>query len=138
MKKLFATILAFVYLSTSMGATIHFHYCMGRFISWSLSDKESKACANCGMQKNTQNPSSLSAKSNCCQDAVHQVKTDKDQKATQTDLQFSKIFAEAYAVHKQALSNNLFSSLAVAFPNSNAPPFESKNPIFILNRNFRI
>jgi hypothetical protein len=138
MKKFFATILAFVYLSASMGATIHFHYCMSKFVSWSLSDRESKTCANCGMQKNTQNPNSLSAKSNCCHDEVKQVKTDKDQKIPQTDLQFSKIFAEAFSVHNPALSDNLFSSLAVAFPNSNAPPIESKNRIFILNRNFRI
>src|ERR1700676_549531 len=138
MKRFFATILAFVYLSSSMGATIHFHYCMGKFVSWSLSDRESKTCAKCGKQKNTQNPNSLSAKTNCCQDEVQQVKTDKDQKVPQTDLQFSKIFAEAYAVHNPTLSDNLFSSLAVAFPNSNAPPIESKNPIFILNRNFRI
>ena len=138
MKKFFATILAFVYLSASMGATIHFHYCMGRYISWSLADKGNEACANCGMQKNIQHPNSLSAKSNCCQDEVQQVKTDNDQKAPQADLQFSKIFAEACSVHNPALSDNLFSSLAVAFPNSNGPPLESKNPLFILNRNFRI
>src|ERR1700676_2279048 len=126
MKKFFATILAFVYLSTSIGATIHFHYCMGKYVSWTLSEKEGKSCANCGMQKNTQNPNSLSAKSKCCQDEVQRIKTDKDQKTPQAHLQFFKIFAEAHSVHSPALSDNLFSSLAVAFPNSNAPPFAGK------------
>ncbi len=44
MKKVLTTILAFVYLSTSMGATIHLHYCMGKLASWSLIDHESKNC----------------------------------------------------------------------------------------------
>ena len=138
MKKGLAAIFAILYLSTSLGATIHFHYCMGKLSSWSLSDKESKSCATCGMLQNNSNAKSISSKLNCCHDEVQQVKTDKDQKVPEPDLQFSKIFAETFAVQHSELSVNLFASLAVAFPNSNAPPPESQNPIFLLNRNFRI
>ncbi len=53
MKKVLTTILAFVYLSTSMGATIHLHYCMGKLASWGLIDHESKNCTKCGMVKKT-------------------------------------------------------------------------------------
>ena len=49
MKKVLAIILAFVYLTSSMGATVHLHYCMGKLASWSLIDHESKNCAECGM-----------------------------------------------------------------------------------------
>jgi hypothetical protein len=138
MKKLLVTILAFVYLSTSMGATMHLHYCMGKLASWGLIDKEGKNCATCGMAKKTSNPGCVTAKTGCCKDEHKLIKTDKDQKVPQSDLQFSKIFAEALAAHNPALLVSPFSSLAVAFPNSNAPPLTSKNPIFLLNRNFRI
>jgi hypothetical protein len=138
MKKVLAAIFAVLYLSTSMGATIHVHFCMGKAISWGLTDRESKSCLNCGMPTNNSGTNSLSGKSNCCHDESQQLKTDKDQKVPQSDLQFSKIFAEALAVHNPALSINPFTSLAVAYPNSNAPPFNSKNPIVLLNRNFRI
>jgi hypothetical protein len=43
MKKALATILAVIYLSTSIGATVHFHYCMGKLASWGLTDQHSSA-----------------------------------------------------------------------------------------------
>jgi len=95
MKKVLAAIFAFLYLSTSMGATIHVHFCMGKPISWGLTDRESKSCLNCGMPANNSGTNSVSTKSNCCHDESQQVKTDKDQKVPQSDFQFSKVFAEA-------------------------------------------
>ena len=80
MKKLLATILAFVYLSTSMGATIHLHYCMGKLASWGLINHESKNCGQCGMIKKTPASQSMTAKMDCCRDEHKQIKTDNDQK----------------------------------------------------------
>ena len=80
MKKVLATILAFVYLSTSMGATIHLHYCMGKLASWGLIDHDSKNCTKCGMVKKTPGSHFMAAKMDCCRDEHKQIKTDKDQK----------------------------------------------------------
>jgi hypothetical protein len=51
MKKLFVAILAILYLSTSTGATLHVHYCMGRLAGWGLGHNNSKTCGKCGMEK---------------------------------------------------------------------------------------
>ena len=66
MKKFLTTILALVYLATSTGATIHLHYCMGRLFSWSLVDKDSKTCGQCGMPKSGKDAHCLSFKDGCC------------------------------------------------------------------------
>jgi hypothetical protein len=36
MKKILVSILAVFYLASSVGATVHLHYCMDKFINWSL------------------------------------------------------------------------------------------------------
>ena len=64
MKKFLTSILAFLYLSTSMGATIHLHYCMGKLASWGLIDHERKNCAQCGMIKKTSASQNVAAKWN--------------------------------------------------------------------------
>src|SRR5664279_5304158 len=86
MKKVLTTILAFVYLSTSMGATIHLHYCMGKLASWGLINHESKHCAQCGMVKQKSSPQGMTAKMDCCRDEHKQIKTDKDQKIVPSEL----------------------------------------------------
>src|SRR5258708_28019621 len=88
MKKVFATILAIIYLSTSMGATVHLHYCMGKLFSWSLTDKDSKNCGQCGMPKSAMGGHCLSFKDGCCKDKQAHIQIDKDQKATENAYQF--------------------------------------------------
>jgi hypothetical protein len=59
MKKIFAIVLFLLYLATSSGATINFHYCMGKFIGWDIAAAPS-TCSNCGMKKEN--------KKDCCND----------------------------------------------------------------------
>src|SRR5450432_3882623 len=98
MKKVLATILAFVYLSSSMGATIHLHYCMGKLASWGLIDHESKSCAQCGMTKRSPASQCMAAKMNCCKDEHKQIKTDKDQKLSPSEFFKNNVLSQAVAL----------------------------------------
>jgi hypothetical protein len=138
MKKVLATILAFIYLSTSMGATVHLHYCMGKLVFWGLGNHESKSCTFCGMPKKTTHNHCVTAMKNCCKDEHKQIKTDKDQKTTQSELQEYKLFADASVVKYPAIFDIHISSFAVDYPTGNVPPKIGYIPVFLLNCNFRI
>lgn len=138
MKKVLTTILAFVYLSTSIGATVHLHYCMGKLVSWGLINHDSRNCTICGAVKNADNTNCISAKMGCCKDEHKQVKTGGDQKIVSSEWQFLKLFSSVTTVNFQSLPDFLVPSFAIAYPTSNAPPDIGKVAAFILNRNFRI
>jgi hypothetical protein len=138
MKKFFAGILAFLYLSTSMGASIHLHYCMGKFISWGLINHESKNCEYCGMAKNSGPKGSQIAKKSCCSDEHKELKTDRDQKAALGEFEFLKLLPDASALHFLTLPEFPVSSNLLARPTANAPPVMHAPPVFLRNCNFRI
>jgi hypothetical protein len=138
MKKVLATILAFVYLSSCMGATIHLHYCMGKLASWGLIDHESKNCPQCGMVKKTSSSQSLAAKMDCCRDEHKQIKTEKDQKLFPSEFFKYNNLSQAIALNGSVTQSINASSISIEYPNTNAPPLFDKLPRFILYRNFRI
>jgi hypothetical protein len=138
MKKVLATILAFVYLSSSMGATIHLHYCMGKLASWGLINHESKNCSRCGMIKNIPSSQNIAAKMNCCRDEHKQIKTDSDQKLFSSEFSKYSDLSQAITPQVSATENLKAVSISVAYPKTNAPPLYFKLPRFILNCNFRL
>jgi hypothetical protein len=138
MKKVLATILAFVYLSSSMGATIHLHYCMGKLASWGLIDHESKTCPKCGMFKKKPASKCMTAKMDCCRDEHKQIKTDKDQKLFPSEFFKYNNSLQAIALNESVTQSIKAFSISIAYPNTNAPPLFDKLPRFILYRNFRI
>ena len=132
MKKAIISILAILYISTSTGATIHFHYCMGRLVNWKLGHKLSDRCGKCGMKINHQ-----SLNNGCCKDEFKQIKNDKDQKLTTAAL---VLIHPAYILssnfQSELLSINTL-SVSETYPVSNAPP-RSLEPIYIRNCVFLI
>jgi hypothetical protein len=138
MKKFFASILAFLYLSTSMGATLHLHYCMGKLVSWGLINHETRNCEYCGMPKAGSSPNGFTAKKHCCQDEQKIIQTDKDQKTAAGEFQFPKLFPDASAVHFLTLPDFRIPSVTTAGSMSHAPPPAAKQPVFLSNCNFRI
>jgi hypothetical protein len=138
MKKFLATILAFLYLSSSMGATIHLHYCMGKLASWGLIDHESKNCRQCGMVKQSASSHSTELKTECCRDEHKQIKTDKDQKLTPSEFLKYNSLAKAIALTEPALTSTGYFSACTEYPKTNAPPLIDHLPLFVLYRNFRI
>ena len=72
MKKILVSIFAVFYLASSVGATVHLHYCMDKFIDWSLL-KGGDKCDKCGMEKD----------GGCCKDENKFVKNNVDQKVAE-------------------------------------------------------
>jgi hypothetical protein len=138
MKKVLATILALVYLSSSMGATIHLHYCMGKLASWGLINQEGKNCTRCGMVKKASGSPSMASKMDCCRDEHKQIKTDKDQKLFPSEFFKYNNTSQVIALNEPAVQSIKALSISIEYPNTNAPPLFDKLPRFILYRNFRI
>jgi hypothetical protein len=138
MKKLFATILAIVYLSTSMGATVHLHFCMGKLTSWSLANQDKESCGYCGMPKNSTNSQGIAVKGGCCKDTQTVVKLDKDQKASESAYKVFSLPADTLSGNFVNLPDRYIASLTVDYPTTNAPPDPDKVPVFIRNCAFRI
>lgn len=128
LKKLLVTILAFLYLATSVGATVHLHYCMDQLVDWSLASDEEKECSNCGMHKD--------AAKGCCKDEQKQVKFQGEQKMTDiVSLLFGAAF-DVPLVQVEAHRLVAYSSVAVTYPVSHAPPNKALIPVYLSNRAF--
>ena len=103
MKKFAVAILALVYITTSVGANIHMHYCMGLLADWGLSTSHSKVCSKCGMEKTE------GKDKGCCKDKQQFVKNVADQKVAESSIQFTQSFANAISVGFFEPSINYFS-----------------------------
>ena len=65
-----------MYGVTTVGATVHLHFCMDKFVGWDFSHNEGFICKKCGMKE-------TSTKKSCCKDELKQLKIDTDhQKST--------------------------------------------------------
>jgi hypothetical protein len=130
MKKVFAILLAVIYLVSVSGASLHFHYCMGKMQNWSIGyDNSKEDCPICGMTQ----------KKGCCEDQHHSIQTDKQYSASSVLITISKITVDPlhHIDHYISVCNtdnfNIHSSKA------NAPPGRISNiPLFIENCNYRI
>ena len=70
MKKFLFLILTLAYFTSTSGATIYFHQCMGKTIAWDLKANENNTCTKCGMHKD--------ASGHCCEDHVKVLKIQDD------------------------------------------------------------
>ena len=138
MKKVFAAILAIVYLSTSMGATVHLHYCMGRLVSWGLTARAGKSCDFCGMQKGRASGECMVGMKNCCHDESRQIKNDKDQKTVQEFFNAVKVVPAVADLSQPVWVSALVLSPVLSQPVSHGPPLAGAVPVFLRNCTFRI
>jgi hypothetical protein len=137
MKKVFTAILAIIYLSTSMGATLHFHYCMGKLTGWGLIDHGSNTCSICGMQTSGAKQHGVILKGGCCTDENKLIKNSNDQNTLPSGLKFIKTLPAADVCYSLTSVDPYISSFDIHYPGTNAPP-GAKIPIFIVNCSFRI
>jgi hypothetical protein len=137
-KKVLATILSFVYLTSSMGATVHLHYCMGRLASWSLIDHESKNCTQCGMVKKSTDTKCMGVKMDCCRDEHKQIKSTQDQKSFPAEFFNYNHPAPIIALQETATFGMPVFSDVIAHPHNTGPPLLGNVSRFILFCNFRI
>jgi hypothetical protein len=127
MKKIVVSIFAVFYLVFSAGATVHLHYCMDKFINWSLL-KGGDKCSKCGMEKD----------GGCCKDENKFVKNNIDQKVAESSIQLIEMAAVTTPAAFIYTSEHYFSSSIQEYPRNNAPPRNNGVGIYILNSVFRL
>jgi hypothetical protein len=138
MKRVIASILTILYLSTSMGATVHLHYCMGRLVGWGLIDHDGKDCSFCGMQKKEVPPGCSLGKKNCCHDEHKLIQNNRDQKPSQ-GLNLAKAMALVLAAPPAAILDHVFlTTTPRTLSFDNGPPLDQRVPVFLRNCSFRI
>ena len=135
MKRVIASILAVIYLSTSMGATVHLHYCMGRLVGMDLVDHGRKDCTSCGMSKAHPMDGCSVAMKHCCHDEHKHVQNDRAQKPAQGWGAWNGVPVLALLPY-QAWNEPMVVSIALTRPVANGPPLAEK--VFLRNCNFRI
>jgi hypothetical protein len=138
MKKCIAAILAVLYLSTSMGATVHLHYCMGKLAAWTLQEPSGKDGSMCGMTKMPASNGCSLTKKDCCRDEYHQIRTGKDQKPGSFAFEIIRLAAVSAELPDPAVIVPYISSVALTLPAVNGPPIDTGVPVFLRNCNFRI
>lgn len=133
MKKLLVAILAFLYITSSTGATVHVHYCMGKLASWGIGHNDAEKCGKCGMKK------SLKTNNGCCKDENKFIKNSTDQKTNiPAAFQLIELTSIALPVSFFELPVSAVTILTEENPCSNAPPRSSCVAVYILNCTYRI
>jgi len=127
-KKIIVSILAVFYLASSVGATVHLHYCMDKFIDWSLLNSVVDKCGKCGMEKD----------GGCCKDENKFVKNNIDQKLAEYSIQLLQMPAVAAPAAFIYPSEYHFTSIVQENHLSHAPPRNNGVGIYILNNVFRL
>jgi hypothetical protein len=132
MKKLLVAIIAFLYISTSIGASVHVHYCMGKLADWGFGHNEAKNCSKCGMEQ------SIKKSTGCCKDKNSYLVNTGDQRNTESAIQMAQQIAVALPVSFIEIPAADIPSLTEENPISNAPPRSAVVAIYIRNCVFRI
>jgi hypothetical protein len=125
MKKVFATILAIIYLATSSGAAIITHYCMGKVVSVDLEQKQK--CGKCGMKN----------KKGCCEDRITILKVQEEHQVVSNHF----LVQPDFVIVNNSYNSYSASLLPVASGNithNNSPPGTSGAELCILHSVFKI
>jgi len=131
MKKFVVLILAFLYLSSSVGATVHFHFCMDKLVSWGLWHDKDDKCGKCGMEK------SRDKDNGCCKDEHKQVKLESDHKGAPTYL-LSELVALALPAPVFEVPDINLPTVTERNPLTHAPPRSCDIAVYIRNCVFLI
>ncbi len=132
MKKFFVAILALLYISTSTGAFVHVHYCMGEMADWGFGYNKSSTCGKCGMEE------VQGSDNGCCKDEQKFIKNDTDQKTSKTIIQITPVMAAALPVSFIEIPSNNFSSVIGETPHSRTPLRINGVAVYIRNCVFLI
>ena len=132
MKRVFVIILSILYLTSSTGASLNMHFCMGKLADWNIGQNKSKTCGKCGMEKSAEKDNG------CCKDEHKFFKNISDQKISETEFQFIKLFAAALPVTFFEIPVAGISSVKEKNPFSHAPPRSNGVAVYIRNCIFLI
>jgi len=133
MKRVLISILAILYLTTSIGITLHYHYCMGKLVSWELREETKSNCSKCGMLLK-----SGSGDNRCCKNEWKHFKNDKDQDLSEAVAKLAGAKLLITAIHVQQTSSSLTLLSPVKFLPARVTERSSHYPLNIINCTFRI
>lgn len=131
MKRVGAFILAIFYLSFTLGATLHQHYCMGELVGTSLFHPGDNECGKCGMKKHAE------ASKDCCKDVSIVVKAGGAHTFSQPDYNVLSFVFTLPPADVICTSLNIPQGNFKNLYRAHSPPL-LKQPLFILFNNFRI
>lgn len=132
MKKFAAVILALLYLSSSTGAMVHMHYCMGKLADWGLGQNKSQTCGSCGMK------TSEAKDKGCCKDEHKFVKNNADQKTAEAGIQLIQLIAVDLPPSFFEVTTQDIATVTEKYPISHAPPRNGGVAVYIRNCVFLI
>ena len=129
MKKFLVAIVAFLYMSTAIGATVHLHYCMGKLANWGLGHQDSKHCGKCGM---------VQTGKGCCKDENKFFKNTADQKTIESIVPLIQLSSIVLPTAFFEIAHVRLCSSAQEHPASHAPPRNHGELIYIYCCDYRI
>jgi len=132
MKKFLVAILAFLYISSSTGASVYMHYCMGELASAGLGNHTTKTCDKCEMENTGQKGK------DCCKNENKFFKSQTDQDATVSVYHLLQPIAIVLPVSYFEIPSADICSIAAEYPISHAPPQISSVAVYIRNCVFLI
>lgn len=132
MKKFIVAIIAILYITSSTGATVHVHYCMGKLVEKKVWQNNNNKCSKCGMSY------SKSIKKSCCKDEHKEIKISKDQNSSTNFLTSIQPSFEAIFTTFSAFSIAEFATISGKKPTTNSPPKYCKTAVYIKNCSFLI
>ena len=132
MKKFLVAILAFLYISSSAGATVYMHYCRGKLAGVGLVHHTSKTCDKCGMQNAGQKGK------DCCKDENKFLKSQTDQEATVSVFSLIQSIAIALPVSYFEIPFADIFTIAEENPKSHSSPPCRSVAVYIRNCVFLI
>jgi len=131
MKKVFLAILTLLYISASVGFTLHANYCIGTLSNDRFSRCAAKVCDMCGSEK-------INKKDNlCCKHENKFVKNGIDQNIPEPTFHLTHLSCVALIPFAEISFNKLASATDVNAVN-HAPPPNSRVAIYLRDRVFRI
>lgn len=119
-------------MASATGATVHIHYCMGKFAGISFSHSEEDKCHKCGMKK-------AQRSKNCCKDDYKTFKANDHQQA-KVIFDFSNTLSATipqpyYLVYSELVFSQNLDRNPIALA---SPPYRRTCPIYLLVQDFRI
>lgn len=130
-RKAIAFLLSTIYLSFSVGVTLHQHYCMGELVGISLSSLQDEACGKCGMEKHTE------ANADCCKDTSIIVKAEDSHTYSQAVYDLNSQTFLLPAIHFVSTSTSIQQIQTANLYRAHSPPLLNHS-LFLRFGNFRI
>ena len=128
LKRLFAVILAFFYLTIATGIMVNLHYCMGELASVDYGHAKQENCGKCGMPDNG---------NACCHTDSKLIKLQDDHQLSTVVFAFTQPALEPVATlwHAVAVAEDHSSLVQSAI---HAPPDIYSNHVYLVNCIFRV